>query len=98
MKNKIKLNKLRVSYFKLPNKLHTSGLSSTAIALYSYLAKGAEDFNPSVAVVSKALQLSETTVVKYYNELKTRNVIKVIQKGREGVTTKYEFSDISDWT
>ncbi len=98
MKNKTKLNKLKKLYFKCPNKLHTSKLSMGAIALYSYLAKNAEDFNPSVRTVGKALNISDNTAIKYYKELKDRNIIRVVEKGREGVSTKYAFNELSEWT
>lgn len=97
MKNKNKLNSLKKAYFKLPNRIHTIGLSATAIAIYSYMAKGPEDFNPSVGNMSKALKLSKTTVVKYIKELKNRNIVKVIQPGAENLITKYEFVEIEKW-
>lgn len=97
MKNKNKLNALRKGYFKLPNKIVDMNLSAVALALYSYLAKNSEEFNPSVKTMANALNISKGTVIKYLQELKDRNIIKVIEIGRERVTTKYEFVDVKEW-
>ena len=97
MKNKNGLNKLKKNYFKVPNKIVDSQLSPVAIALYVYLAKLPEDFNPSVGVMSKNLKISKTTVVKYMKELKDRNIVRVIQEGGENVITKYEFVPVTEW-
>jgi DNA-binding transcriptional regulator YhcF (GntR family) len=61
------------------------------------MAKMPEDFNPSVGVMAKALKISKTTVIKYLAELKSRNIIRVIQQGGENVLTKYEFIKLEDW-
>lgn len=98
MKNKNSLNKMKRSFFKLPNRILDIGLSATAIALYSYFAKMPEDFNPSVGVISKTLKISKTTVVKYIKELKDRNIVRVIQPGGENVITKYELTRPDEWT
>jgi predicted DNA-binding transcriptional regulator len=97
MRNKHKLNGLKKAYFKVPNKIHDIGLSATAIAIYSYLAKQPEDFNPPVSVIGRSLKISKNTVVKYLQELKNRNVIKCYEFGREKVTSKYEFINGGDW-
>lgn len=97
MRNKNKLNALKKAYFKVPNKIMEMGLSSTAIALYSYLAKQPEDFNPSVSIIAKSLNISKPTAVKYLKELKDRNIIHCYEPGRENVISKYEFIKVEDW-
>ena len=97
MKNKTTLNKLKKSFFKCPNKIHDIGLSAIAIALYSYLAKCPEDFNPSVGVLARQLKISKPTVIKYLQELKDRNIIQVIRPGGQNTITLYEFNETKDW-
>jgi predicted DNA-binding transcriptional regulator len=98
MQNKIKLNKMTKSYFKVPNRIHDIGLSGMAIAVYSYLAKQPEDFNPAVRVLARSLKISNTTAIKYMKELKDRNIIKVTQAGAENLITKYAFVPYNEWT
>jgi hypothetical protein len=97
MRNKHKLNAQKKAYFKLPNKIHDIGLSAVAIALYSYLAKQPEDFHPALSVVCSSLKISKPTAVKYFNELKNRNIIKCYQQGGQNVISKYEFVPTTDW-
>lgn len=98
MKNKINLNKMKKRFFKVPNKLLEVNLPATAIALYVYLAKMPEDFNPSLTTMCRSLKLSRNTVLKYIEELKKRNMIRMIQQGYENTLTKYEFVDTKEWT
>lgn len=98
MKNKNDLNKLKKAYFKVPNKIFTMGLPIAVIGFYTYLAKQPEDFNPAVRTAAKELKISKSTVVKYFQELKNRNIIRVIQPGGENVITKYEFNGTKFWT
>lgn len=98
MKNRSKLSKLRKRYFKVPNKIHEVGLSAIAIAVYSYLAKMPEDFNPSIGTLAKALNLSKPTALKYLHELKNRNIIKLIKPGGENTISEYELTELTEWT
>jgi len=98
MKNKTNLNKMKRFYFKMPNRIFDADLSATAIALYAYLAKMPEDFNPSISVIARTLKISKNTVLKYLDELKKKNIIRVIRQGYENVITKYEFNKLDDWT
>jgi DNA-binding MarR family transcriptional regulator len=97
MRNKSKLNKLKKQYFKIPNRIFDMSLPAQAIALYAYLAKQPEDFNPAVSVMAKALRLSKPTVIKYVKELKDRNIIRCYEQGRERVISKYEFIPSNEW-
>lgn len=97
MKNKKYLNKLGKSYFKLPNKIIDNGLSATAIALYTYLAKLPEESNPSVVTMARNLKLSNNTVIKYLKELQDRNIIKQYERGAEKKVSKYEFIKMDEW-
>ncbi len=98
MKNKNEiLNKLKKNYFKIPNKIFEVNLSATAIAMYCYLAKNREDFNPSVSTIAKSLKLSKTTTIKYLKELQNRNIINQYEAGAERRVSKYEFIKGNDW-
>lgn len=97
MKHKTSLNSMKKGYFKLPHKIYSMSLPATAIAIYGYLARGSEEFNPSINTISKALNLARGTTIKYLHELKNRNIIYLIQQGRERVTSKYGFSNPKDW-
>lgn len=97
MKNKNRLNKMKKAYFKIPNKIFDVGLPMAVIGFYTYLAKQPEDFNPAIVTACKQLKISKGSVVSYFQKLKDRNIIKVIQPGGERVITKYEFTDPIDW-
>lgn len=97
LKNKNKLNVMKRNYYKVPHKLHSMNLHVVSIAIYSYLARGSEDFNPSVGTIATALNISKTTVVKYIKQLKSSNMLVIVTPGREKVTTKYAFTDQSIW-
>lgn len=91
------IGKINRQYAKIPNKIYSYSLSITAIGLYTYLASNSEEFNPSVKVISRALGISKTTVIKYMKELKDRNLIKCIKPGGEKVITEYEFTPLNEW-
>lgn len=97
MRNKLKLNKLKKNYFKIPNRIFDMGLEATAIAMYCYLAKQPEDFNPAISVIARNLKVSKPTVVKYMKVLQNRNIIKQYEQGRERVISKYEFISSNEW-
>ncbi len=97
MKNKLKLNGMKRSYFKVPNKLLDVNLPIMSVAIYVYMAKQSEDFNPSIATMAKILDVNKNTIVKYIKVLKDRNIIKLIARGGERTISKYEFVSIDEW-
>lgn len=88
---------MKRAFFKVPNKVFDIGLSATAVAIYAYLAKMPEDFNPSIGNMSNVLGISKPTVIKYMKELQNRNIIRCIQPGGENLITRYEFNKPEDW-
>ena len=97
MLNRNKFSKLKKNYTKIPNKIFEIGLSSTGISLFCYLAKVPDNFNPSVGVIARSLKISKTTAIKYIQELKDRNIIKLVKQGGQNTLSEYEFVDIQGW-
>ena len=67
------------NYFQLPNEIFLLGLSSGALAIYSYLLC-CEDRNtyqcwPSYKSIGRAVRMSANTVRKYVCELEERQLI-----------------------
>lgn len=97
MKNRIKLNKMRKHYSKIPNKLYNSNLSIMAIGMYCYLASHSESFNPSIKTICSTLKIAKGTAVKYLDELEYRNIIKLIRQGGQATVSEYEFVSMDEW-
>lgn len=97
MQNKSELNKMKKAYFKVPNRIFEVGLSVQVIGFYSYLAKQSEEFNPAIRTICGQLGISKGSAVKYFQELKDRNIVRVIQPGGENLITKYAFVPTKDW-
>lgn len=100
MKNKELLSNSLIKsggYYKAPNRLYNMELSMGAIAVYNYLASGAEDFYPASRVIAKTLKISRTTVHKLLKELCNRNMIYCFEPGGKNRISKYEFKNIKDW-
>jgi len=72
-------------------------LSPGSISLYCFLLSGLETFDPSVRWAARKLNVSNNTVLKYYTELESRNIIHCYKKGYVGCVSKWEFVGVDKW-
>ena len=75
----------------LPREIMRSSLSTTAKAIYAYLASFAGNTRkafPSVRLICNELGMSENTFYKYLKELKDLGVVEIIKEREQGKFTK----------
>lgn len=76
MQGKNGINKQKSGYIKLPTRLFEIALSLEAMALYVYLIKNTEDYNPSVGSLHNVLKISKKSIRKYLKELLDHGIIE----------------------
>jgi len=94
MQGKNGINKQKTGYIKLPIRLFELNLSLEAMALYTYLIKNTEDYNPSVGSLHSILKISKKSIRKYLKELLDHNVI---EKAGFSMFQKYRLVNPKDW-
>lgn len=97
MKNRLLIVKGKALYAKAPSRIFKVGLSPFDTTIFFYLTSLDEEVNPSVVMISEALNISFPTVVSCLNKLQEANMIHKYHQGSIRDVNKYEFIDWRLW-
>lgn len=87
----------KTGYFKTPDFVFDLPLSAHAKLILIYFCRRSDKYGvsfPSVKTISKDTGIkSHTSIRKYIRELIDKGYITILQKGKNGVSNRYQLSD-----
>lgn len=90
MRNKNQFNKIKNAkgFTGLPNKILGMNLTSAQFHVFYYYVSCTEEFDPSVRITAKTLNLSPSTVVNINKQLEEAGMIVKVEQGSVVISSK----------
>ena len=85
------------NYFLVPNAIYEMKLPASHIMVFGYMISNAEDFHPSIGLISKTCTLSRSTVRMALRNLETRGLLTRVKKPTTRTPAQYKAIPTSQW-